>query len=81
MIGLGKRGVFGLGLASMIGSLLLQIIIVPKNKAMLDIVEKGEGKDDERGVEGNQRIGELWQLNLVRVVCAAVAFVVSVAES
>lgn len=72
---------FGLGLGAMVASLALQGVIVPKNAVMVRIVEEGRGKDDE-GVEceGNRRIGELWWLNLVRVVCGGVAFGVSLVE-
>lgn len=68
-------------MGAMVASLALQGVIVPKNAVMVRIVEEGRGKDDE-GVEceGNRRIGELWWLNLVRVVCGGVAFGVSLVE-
>lgn len=75
-----RRMGYAVGLSAMLCSLALQAVILPRNRAMLRVVEEGRGKDDE-GEEGSRRIGELWQLNFVRVVCSAVAFGVCLVEA
>ena len=67
VLGLGRRGVFGAGVLGMVACVVIQGFVKGKNAAMVEIVEKGEAKEDD-GREGNERIGELWRWNLGRVV-------------
>lgn len=72
-----RNYLFGAG--AITAALALQIPVLPRNHAMLKVVERGEGKEDD-GAEGNWRIGELLQLNWGRVVLSAVAFGIGVFE-
>ncbi|GME25112.1 hypothetical protein GTA08_BOTSDO11418 [Neofusicoccum parvum] len=66
-------------LGAVLGTLALQVPILPRNRAMVVIADNGEGKDDD-GREANWRIRELWKFNLGRVLMSGVAFVVTAYE-
>ncbi|TKA81624.1 hypothetical protein B0A49_01258 [Cryomyces minteri] len=66
-----------------VGALLtsfgLQIPVLPRNKAMVKVVDEGRGQNDD-GREGNERIRELLMLNWGRVVLGGVAFGIGLLE-
>jgi len=68
-----------IGAGALVTALALQIPVLPRNRAMLQVVERGEGKEDD-GRKGNWMIGELLRLNWGRVVLSAVAFGIGVFE-
>lgn len=53
--------------------------ILPKNKAMVEIADRGKGKGDD-GSEANWRIAELSRWNLGRVVLSGIVFVITAWE-
>lgn len=68
-----------MAMAAVLAALGLQVKVLPLNKAMVEVVDQGRGKEDQ-GEEGNRRIGELLVLNWGRVVLSAVAFGLSLWE-
>lgn len=65
--------------AAMAGSAALQAVVLPRNKAMLEVVQQGRGKVDH-GEEADWRIGELLKLNWIRVILGGVAFGLGLVE-
>lgn len=63
----------------MVACVGLQVIIVPKNDKMQEIVKNDEGRNDD-GKEGNERVGELLMWNWARVGLSAVAFGIAIVE-
>jgi hypothetical protein len=70
---------YGIATAAMMACAALQMVIVPKNDEMQEIVRKGKGKEDD-GKEGNERVGELLRWNWARVGLSAVAFGIGIVE-
>ncbi len=75
----GARGNYAMAMAAVLAALGLQVKVLPLNKAMVEVVDQGRGKEDQ-GEEGNRRIGELLVLNWGRVALSAVAFGLSLWE-
>lgn len=63
----------------MVACVGLQVVIVPKNDEMQEIVRSEKGKEDD-GREGNERVGELLGWNWARVGLSAVAFGIAIVE-
>lgn len=70
---------YGIATVVMMACAALQMVIVPKNDEMQEIVRKGKGKEDD-GREGNERVGELLRWNWARVGLSAVAFGIGIVE-
>jgi hypothetical protein len=70
---------YGIATAAVVACVGLQVVIVPKNDRMQEIVRKGEGKEDD-GKEGNERGGELLRWNWARVGLIAAAFWIGIVE-
>lgn len=68
-----------LALGALVATLGLQVPILPKNKAMVEIADRGKGKGDD-GSEANWRIAELSRWNLGRVALSGIAFVITAWE-
>lgn len=76
---LASRRNYMIAVGAMLTSFGLQIPVLPRNKAMVQVVDDGRGKDDD-GREGNRRIGELLMLNWGRVVLGGIAFGIGLLE-
>ncbi len=63
----------------MVACVGLQVVIVPKNDEMQEIVRSEKGKEDD-GREGNERVGELLGWNWARVGLSAVASGIAIVE-
>jgi Domain of unknown function (DUF1772) len=70
---------YGIATAAVVACVGLQVVIVPKNDQMQEIVRSGKGKDDD-GKEGNERVGELLRWNWARVGLSALAFGIGIVE-
>ena len=70
---------YGIATAAVVACLGLQVVIVPKNDKMQEIVRNGGWMEDD-GTEGNERVGELLRWNWARVALSAVAFGIGIAE-
>lgn len=70
---------YGIATAAVVACVGLQVVIVPKNDKMQEIVRKGKGMEDD-GTEGNERVGELLRWNWARVALSAVAFGIGIVE-
>ena len=53
----GAGDLYPVGVLAMVISLALQTNFVSKNTEMQQVIQRGEGKDDD-GSEGNRRLGE-----------------------
>ena len=70
---------YGIATAAVLACIGLQVVIVPKNDKMQEIVRKGGGEEDD-GAEGNERVGELLRWNWARVALSALAFGIGIVE-
>ena len=72
---------YGIATAAVVACAGLQVVIVPKNEAMQEMVRSGEGKwKEDDGAEGNERVGQLLRWNWARVGLSAVAFGIGIVE-
>ncbi len=68
-----------IGAASLFAALGLQVLILPLNNEVSEMVENGQGKEDN-GEEANKRIEQVWVLYAGRVALSAIAFGVGLTE-